>query len=155
MAAALRRTMDTEANRTLTLIGYSGGGVLAMLIAARVDQVRRVVTIAANLDTDAWTDHHGYSRLKGSINPAGQPPLHAGIQQIHLAGGHDDRAPAELTRKVAARQPHVRFVVVPDFDHTCCWEDAWPTFLGAVQANPPIVVSNSPPLNVAKATERR
>ncbi len=67
-----------------------------MLVAARMEQVRQVVTIAANLDIDAWAEHSGYSRLRGSLNPATQPPLPTHIQQIHLAGGRDLRVPAQV-----------------------------------------------------------
>ena len=129
MTAALRRSLGADNNREVTLIGYSGGGALAMLIAARLEQVRSVVTIAANLDINAWADHHGYSRLFGSLNPATQSPLPAKIRQIHLAGELDVRVPARLSEQAVARQPNARFIVIPRFDHVCCWEHAWPTIL--------------------------
>jgi pimeloyl-ACP methyl ester carboxylesterase len=137
MVAALRRTLGPETDRELTLIGFSGGGVLAMLIAARMEQVTSVVTIAANLDLNAWADQHGFSRLSGSLNPATEPPLPARIQQTHLAGGRDLRVPADLSNSVAARQPSARFLVIPDFDHNCCWEQAWPGILAEVRRKDP------------------
>jgi pimeloyl-ACP methyl ester carboxylesterase len=129
MTAALRRILGPGSLHEVTLIGYSGGGVLAMLIAARVEQVRTVVTIAANLDIDAWADHHGYSRLIGSLNPASQPPLQAKIRQIHLVGERDLRVPAHLSEQTIARQPNARLIVMANFDHVCCWERAWPDIL--------------------------
>ena len=58
------------------LFGHSGGAALALLIAERLPTaVDAVLTLAGNLDTDAWTTHHGYSPLYGSINPAGRAPL--------------------------------------------------------------------------------
>ena len=51
--------------REVTFVGYSGGGVLAVLIAERLDNVAGVITVGANLDTDAWTEHHGYLPLTG------------------------------------------------------------------------------------------
>lgn len=38
--------------KTLTLIGYSGGGTIAALLSDRRNDVRRLITIAGNLDTD-------------------------------------------------------------------------------------------------------
>ncbi len=132
MVAALRRAIGPSTDREITLIGYSGGGVLAMLIAARMEQVRTVVTVASNLDIDAWADLNGYSRLKGSLNPATQPPLPARIRQVHLVGGRDRRAPPTLAQTVVARQANARIWVIRDFDHTCCWERKWPEILVAV-----------------------
>jgi pimeloyl-ACP methyl ester carboxylesterase len=129
MTAALRRALGPDKYRKLTLIGYSGGGVLAMLIAARLERVRRVVTVAANLDIDAWAEHHGYSRLRGSHNPATHPPLPSSIRQIHLVGGRDDRVPPCLSRPVSERQLNARFLVFPESDHRCCWERDWPSIL--------------------------
>jgi len=129
MTAALRRALGRDTDREITLIGYSGGGVLAMLIAARVEQVTRVVTVAANLDINAWARHHGYSRLRGSINPATQPPLPSRVRQIHLAGGRDVRVPPDLSQPVANRQPDADFFVFPEYDHLCCWERDWPSIL--------------------------
>ncbi len=132
MTAALQRALGHGSDREVTLIGYSGGGVLAMLIAARMEQVRGVITIAANLDVTAWADHHGYSRLRGSLNPATQPPLPAHIRQIHLAGKRDLQVPTGLSGPTAAGQPNAQFVVVPGFDHRCCWEHAWPAILAGL-----------------------
>lgn len=133
MAAALRGALGSDRDREVTLIGYSGGGVLAMLIAARIEQVGTVVTIGANLDIAAWADHHGYSRLIGSLNPATQPPLPARIRQIHLAGERDSRVPARLSEPALARQAKAQFLVVPHFDHCCCWERAWPAILAGLK----------------------
>lgn len=133
MAAALHGALDLDKERNVTLIGYSGGGVLAMLIAARVAQVKRVVTIAANLDINAWADLHGYSRLRGSLNPATRPPLPRGIRQIHVAGGRDRRVPSRLSRRVIGRQPKAVYLVFPEFDHVCCWERDWPSILAALK----------------------
>jgi pimeloyl-ACP methyl ester carboxylesterase len=133
MAAVLQRALGPDIDREITLIGYSGGGVLAMLIAARIEQVGTVVTIGANLDIAAWADHHGFSRLVGSLNPATQPPLPARIRQIHLAGERDIRVPAHLSEPAAARQPNAQFLRLPDFDHNCCWERAWPAILAGLK----------------------
>jgi pimeloyl-ACP methyl ester carboxylesterase len=145
MTAALERALGQVQGRTsgsdtgprLTLIGYSGGGVLAMLMAPRLPGVCRVVTVAANLDIDAWTGLHGYTRLAGSLSPARQPPLPARIRELHLAGGRDPRVPARLTREAAGGRWAGRLMVYPEFDHACCWEGAWPSILRSMERDAP------------------
>ncbi|AFL76329.1 alpha/beta fold hydrolase [Thiocystis violascens] len=133
MAAAIERLLPRQANRRITLIGYSGGGVLAMLMAERLAGVDRVISIAANLDIDAWTDHHGYSRLGGSLNPASRRPLDARIDQIHLVGGRDGQVPQSSLGAFLARNPQARIQVFPDFDHRCCWVEHWPAILADIE----------------------
>jgi pimeloyl-ACP methyl ester carboxylesterase len=129
MAAAIEQFLATHAYDSITLIGFSGGGVLAMLLAERLKQTETVVTIAANLDISAWADHHGYTRLRGSLNPATQPALPPHIRQIHIAGGRDLQVPAHLSQSTALRGPNAQFLIVPEFSHRCCWESHWPAVL--------------------------
>ena len=123
-AAALRTVMQQNASRALVLIGHSGGGTLAMLLAARMSKVRAVVTLAGNLDPDAWAAYHGYEPLRG-LSPARQPALSPEIREIHCAGGRDRNMPLAILRAAAARSPRAELLVFPDFDHACCWEGVW------------------------------
>ena len=66
MVAALRSFLSVHPYPHVVLIGYSGGGTLAWLMASRIPETTRVVTIAANLDIDEWTRIHGDSPLSGS-----------------------------------------------------------------------------------------
>lgn len=129
LASAIDRVLPGREERRLTLIGYSGGGTLAVLLAPRLRGVERVVTLAANLDVRAWADRHGYDRLSGSLDPADQPPLDPSIQQIHLLGARDRQVPPESIRRYLARNPNAVARVVPGFDHRCCWVEHWPTGL--------------------------
>lgn len=111
--------------REVVLLGHSGGGTLAMLLAARLAKVTAVVTLAGNLDIDAWAAHHRYSPLRVSLNPAVQPPLHPSIWQLHLAGAQDQVVPPWMIRAIARRQHNARFRIVAGFDHSCCWWSIW------------------------------
>ena len=130
MATALRRALRAGGFEHLAWFGYSGGGAIAVLLAPRFAETTDLVTIAANLDIDAWADLHGYSRLVGSLNPARQPPVPARIRQRHYVGGKDRVVP----RDVVARGPidPDTLVVIPSYDHTCCWETIWPAVLAEV-----------------------
>lgn len=130
MAAALRHILRTGNFERLAWFGHSGGGTLAMLLAPRFSETTNLITIAANLDIDAWADLHGYSRLNGSLNPARQPSLPPWIDQRHYVGGKDRQVP----EAVVAGGPIDRrqLLVIPSYDHTCCWETIWPALLGDI-----------------------
>ena len=43
----------------LVLIGHSGGGAIAMLMAQKAQNLAAIITLAGNLNTDAWAQLHG------------------------------------------------------------------------------------------------
>ena len=119
---------DTRA-RHLTLVGHSGGGTLAVLLAPRLPGVQRVITIGAVLDTTAWTAWHGYEPLAGSLNPVTQPPPPSNIEVIHFAGGRDQTVPAFLAYDALATIGSGELRVETESDHVCCWVRDWPRIL--------------------------
>jgi len=129
MALALERLIERKQAQEVVLIGYSGGGALAMLLAERIPETRAVVTLAGNLDPDRWASAHGYTPLSGSLNPARRAPLPLQVEQLHFVGEEDETVPPTLVSDVADRQPAARAIVLPGFDHVCCWESVWPSLL--------------------------
>lgn len=125
MAAALQRVLDKGNYHSLAFFGFSGGGTLAMLLAERFPQTRSVVTIAGNLDPDAWVNYHDYSPLWTSLNPARRAPLNSRIQQIHLAGGRDQNIPPTIIRAAVSHQINAQIELISNFDHRCCWHRVW------------------------------
>lgn len=118
----------------LALIGYSGGGAVAALVAARRSDVARLVTVAGNLDHRAWTARHGVPPLEGSLNPADEWQSLQAIPQLHLVGGEDTNVSADVVRAYLARFPPERrpdMRVIAEFNHSCCWAEHWPAVLGA------------------------
>ena len=111
-------------------VGHSGGGALAMLLAERVPQTTAVVTIAADLDAEAWATYRGFD-LAGSLNPARRPPLRSDILQVHYAGGSDGVVPPAITAQGVTGRP-TELVVIKGYDHVCCWEDLWPSVLARI-----------------------
>ena len=128
MAAVIRAESDRRGARTIEIYGHSGGGTLAILIAERLFNVSRVVTIGANLDIAAWTKLHGYSALKGSIDPV-NAPVHSHFEVLHLVGSNDTNTPPSLVESAARARGGETVRVVPGFDHACCWESLWPSIL--------------------------
>ena len=113
----------------LVLIGYSGGGVIATLLAARMDHVTAVVTLAANLDVERWAGHHNYDPLVGSLNPANEPALNQQIIQIHLTGLRDNVVPPSVQERYFDVNPNAINWTYESFDHLCCWEEQWQRIL--------------------------
>jgi dienelactone hydrolase len=136
--ASMARAIHSFAppGRELVLVGFSGGGALAMLLAAELDSVVAVVTVAANLDLAAWAQHHDYTPLAGSADPALAPPLPSSIRQLHLAGGDDSVVPPRIVRAGLRRQD-VDASVYAGFDHTCCWLEVWPEVLRSISTPQP------------------
>ena len=131
MAASVREAQRRSSANEVTLIGYSGGGVLAVLIAERLEHVVGVVTLAANLDTDAWTKHHGYLPLSQSLNPALSDRSH-GWPELHLRGTADAVVPSQTTSAYFERYPEAKQRVIDGYDHVCCWVRDWESLLREV-----------------------
>ncbi len=128
MATALKNWLQKYPARKVTLIGYSGGGTLAVLIADKIPAVQTVLTFAANLDVENWAQGFGYQALTESLNPMKQKKLPERIRQIHLAGADDDVVPASIVKSYAEQQ-HAEYQLFPEFDHQCCWEEIWQKIL--------------------------
>lgn len=134
MATALEQLIRQRAPEArVRLIGHSGGGVLAVLLAERLAPVVEVVTIGANLDIDAWADGQGYSRLDGSLNPAKRPGLPARIRQVHLFGARDTQVPAAAMIDALRNRTRATFILFDGFDHRCCWAEHWRALLEALR----------------------
>jgi hypothetical protein len=118
--------METAAapRRRIILYGHSGGAALALLATREGLVVAGVVTVGGNLDPDAWAALHGYSPLTGSLNPAGIAPPEPQPPIRHYVGENDLATPVALVRAAASRVGG-EVVVVPGFDHHCCWESIW------------------------------
>jgi hypothetical protein len=115
--------------RGLRLIGYSGGGALAVLIAAQMEREDvEVITVASNLDTDAWTAYHRVTPLNAASNPTALSP-EVRLRAVHLQGGRDAVVPPVTTVAYQRRFSDQQVTLYPDFDHRCCWQQQWPEIL--------------------------
>lgn len=122
----IKRRLGAE---RIILVGYSGGGALAVLVAAERGDVVGLVTVAANLDLALWTKLQGLTPLSGSLDPGKAAAAIAGIPQVHFVGARDDVVPAEVSRtfvRQANGQGLARLIPVETFGHVCCWAEEWP-----------------------------
>ncbi len=129
MRSALDRWIAARNVEHVTLIGFSGGGTLATLLASDIKKLKTVVTIAANLDVKAWSEYHGYLLPKGSLNPIIDARIPAAVKQIHLAGLDDDNVPPWIIESFSDTQKNALYLPQAETDHSCCWADIWPGIL--------------------------
>lgn len=126
MQTALNQMAQRFPGKRWLLIGHSGGGSLAMLVAQGRGDVAGVITLAANLDTESWTRHFGYvSLLDQSLNPATMALLGDGILRWHYAASQDLHVPPALVASAARLDGQARFILL-EGDHICCWRQHWP-----------------------------
>lgn len=120
ISQAIDRLKTAAGAKSVELIGYSGGGGVAILVAARRRDVDAVVTVAGNLDHRAFTDVAGVTPLDGSLNPLDVAEAVSSIPQIHFVGAEDRIVPEAVSRSFLARSRASRciaVIVVPDTDH--------------------------------------
>lgn len=124
---AVSRLMQQMGVRRIRLIGYSGGGVIATLLAGSRGDVDELITVASPLSVSAWVAWHNASPLTGSLDPAdltGRLPL-----SIHFVGRRDKVVAVSVVEAFVNRRGGF-LKVVSDFDHECCWVRDWGKLLG-------------------------
>lgn len=110
--------------KNIHLVGHSGGGVVATLIAARRNDVDCVVSIAAPLDTDKWSRVMGVSKLSHSYNPKDFYRQLLSIPQDHLAGSDDRIVPPDSIVPEDGKAGF-RVKILKGFNHFSPWLEKW------------------------------
>lgn len=126
---ALDQLKAQSGAKQLTLVGYSGGAAVALLAAAKSQDVQRIITVAGNLDPHAWVQQLRLQPLTGSLNPVEVIEATSHIPQVDFVGGKDKVVPPALTENFVKRYPvghQPRIINELDFGHVCCWAEQWP-----------------------------
>jgi len=117
---------------TIELVGFSGGGAVAVLVAARRSDVANIRTVAGNLDHVTLHRKNNVSQLTGSLNAADVAAQLSAIPQIHFVGADDDIIEpyvAESYRSRAASAKCIEIRKISGASHTGGWVDIWPNLL--------------------------
>jgi alpha-beta hydrolase superfamily lysophospholipase len=126
--SAVTELKNRSGAQRVRLVGYSGGGVIAVLVAMRRGDVERVVTVAAPLSVADWVAWHRLTPLAGSLDPRREPGA-VRVPGVHFAGASDKTVPAGIIAAYVESKGG-RLVEIPGFDHECCWARDWPHLLG-------------------------
>lgn len=136
MSAALDQIRTQTKVSGFNLIGYSGGGGIAALLAAQRDDVLSLRTVAGNLDHVKFTEDHHVSAMTGSLNPRDFSYKTATIPQLHFIGGDDKIVPPDIFESFrSAAINHttgpscIRSETVPGATHGEGWVERWPDLL--------------------------
>jgi len=124
----------------IDLIGYSGGAAIAVLIAARRQDINSLTTIAGNLDPDGVNVSHGLSPLKGSLNPIDYAGKLKNIPMRHFTGTEDKVIPPFVARSFADRagdRAQGSVTEVKGATHSEGWREIWHELLCVPLYPPP------------------
>ena len=121
----LSALLQASGARELVLTGHSGGGTLAVLVAARRRDVRCVITVASPLDVEAWAVGQGVTPLSESLNPADLPTQDLSFQMRHLLGLDDRTVPASSVGRFGAHLQPESLIQVPRQGHAQGWLQHW------------------------------
>ncbi len=127
MDEAISQAKTLTNSTQVSLIGYSGGGGIAALIAAKRDDITFLGSVAGNLDHKTWTEYHHVSPMSASLNPLDVAKDVQGIPQLHLSSTADKIIPPSISagfcKALGRAQPCIS---VPGIAHGGAWETVWP-----------------------------
>ncbi len=131
MSDAVSQFAARTPGQPIELVGYSGGGAIAVLIAARRTDVISIRTVAGNLDDELVNRLHGVSSMPESENPIDSAKRVARIPQIHFSGADDQIVPPAVARRfVKAAGGHcARTLTIAGLSHDGDWSRRWRALL--------------------------
>ena len=113
----------------IKIIGFSGGGTVAALLAARRDDIDLLITVAGNLDPDYHCRLYGITPLWGSLNPSELPNKLKHIKQVHFVGGKDQIVPRSVAEsyreKISPLPGFLEIVEIKTCSHHDGWHESW------------------------------
>jgi hypothetical protein len=115
------------------LVGFSGGGGIAVLVAARNNKVNSILTIAANLDIDEFAKYHKTRPIVGSLNPIDYADNVKHIPQIHFSGAKDKVVPPFIGENFVNKinTGCARHEIIPQAEHNSYWNKVWSYILSS------------------------
>lgn len=131
---ALDQIQQKNNHSTFTLIGFSGGGCIAVLLAGTRQDVTGLITVAGDLDHTALNRHHKTSPLHGSVHPDSvmQRLQNRHLPQQHWSASEDTIVPPwvaqQFIQKLAdpgCAQHHI----LKGATHHKGWKEKWPVII--------------------------
>lgn len=111
-------------NRPVILIGFSGGAQVAGLVASAKSglNVKKIITIAGNLNHEAWTKYHKLPPLNESMSLNDYRTQFLTIPQTHYVGEKDEVILPFLVQDFTLKE---NVITVKRATHNRGWEDIY------------------------------
>ncbi len=123
------RMKEKASAKEIEMVGYSGGGAVAALIAARRSDVVRLITVAGNLDPNGLCEYHGVSMPDfGALDPMDVAVKLGDVPQTHFVGGKDKVVPKIIADNFVSALPRgtdVKIKVAQNATHSEGWDKVW------------------------------
>lgn len=134
MEQAVDQVVAQTPGQKVNLVGFSGGGAVAVLVAAGRKDVASIRTVAGNLDHAEVNRLAKVSPLTGSLNAIDVAPQVAKIPQIHFSGSADTTVPPVIAERFqkAAGSSCVNIRTVAGATHETGWRERWRELLHEV-----------------------
>ena len=129
---AINQLKENFQAKKIILVGHSGGATLALLSAAQRSDVIKIISVAGNVDTDAWVKYHALSPLIGSLNPSDFTDTLINIPQVLYVGDKDFIVPPNLIQGYLSKFPkenYPKVINIKGYGHVCCWAKDWPILI--------------------------
>lgn len=127
VSRAVQTVQSKHLNGFVNLIGYSGGGAVAVLVAARNNHVLSLRTLSGYLDHVNLNREKNVSQLHGSLDPLSVARKIQSIPQVHYAGSQDTVIPSWVAKSFLS---HVENENCSSFNlvhvsHSKGWDKFW------------------------------
>jgi predicted esterase len=114
------------------LVGFGGGGSVAIILGARRNDVKSIRTIAAIFDHEAVTSKLDTRAFHNSLNPIDFAAQIAHIPQHHFIGKYDEIASSSHFyefQKEMGKSSCLRYSIIDETAHELGWVNRWETLL--------------------------
>lgn len=115
-------------NKDFVLIGFSGGGAVAALVATQRKDIQSLITVAGDLNHVALNQYHHTTPLHGSLNPSMHTDKIKNLPQHHLSGNKDKIVPPWLSEQFAQKVNNpacIKVTTLKNVDHHRGWREHW------------------------------
>lgn len=131
MDDALSQFVTRYSDAQLELVGYSGGGNIAALLAARRTDVRSLRTVAGNLDVAYVNALHHVTAMPDAVSAIDKASALRTLPQIHFSGDADKTVPPTVARRFqrAVGGNCAQVDVISGMAHGSDWATVWPQLL--------------------------
>jgi hypothetical protein len=124
---AINTMVSRSKSKGIHLVGYSGGGAVVAMIAAKRKDINSIRTVAGYMDHVSLNREANVSQLVGSLDPIKAAHRLKSVPQIHYSGRKDKRVPGwvliNFSKAVGSRECITLRKV--NATHDKGWEDIW------------------------------